>query len=152
MKSARRRAREFAVQALYQWQLSAQDPTTIAEQYGETKGFDKIDREFFLDVLNGAVRDAAALREAIKPHLDRSFDSLSPIERGVLLLAVYEFKHRPDVPFLVVINEAVELAKTFGGTDGYKYVNGVLDKLAPQLRAAEIRIRAQRPGPPNPES
>jgi transcription antitermination protein NusB len=141
MKSARRRAREFALQALYQWQLSGETPAKISQQIGQTKGFDKIDREFFADVFAGAVSNADLLREAIKPHLDRSIESLSPIERGVLLLAGYELKHRLEVPYSVVINEAVELAKTFGGTDGHKYVNGVLDKLAAQFRAVEIRAK-----------
>ena len=141
MKTDRRRSREFALQGLYQWQLSGADPATISRQLGEAKGFDKIDADYFKALLEGAVAAAAELEQAITPHLDREFRRLSPVERGILLLAGYELAHRSEVPYRVVINEAVELAKSYGGTDGYKFVNGVLDKLAAQLRRAEIRDR-----------
>ena len=137
MKAGRRRSREFALQGLYQWQLAGAAPATIARELGEAKGFDKIDADYFRALLDGVVADAAALEREIAPLLDRKFSHLSPVERGILLLAGYELKHRPDVPYRVVINEAVELAKSYGGTDGYKYVNGVLDKLAAQFRASE---------------
>ncbi|HEY7742695.1 MAG TPA: transcription antitermination factor NusB [Burkholderiales bacterium] len=137
MKTARRRAREFAVQGLYQWQLAGTDPATIARQLGDAKGFDKIDAGYFKRLLEGVVAAAPELERAIAPHLDREFSRLSPVERGILLLAGYELAHQPEVPYRAVINEAVELAKEYGGTDGYKYVNGVLDKLAARLRAAE---------------
>ena len=137
MKTSRRRAREFALQGLYQWQLAGSDAPTIARQLAEAKGFDKIDAEYFRTLLEGAISAAPGLERAIAPHLDREFARLSPVERGILLLAGYELAHRPDVPYRAVINEAVELAKSYGGTDGYKYVNGVLDKLAAQLRTAE---------------
>jgi len=139
MKTSRRRSREFALQGLYQWQLSGTDAATIALQLGESQGYDKIDAEYFRALLDGAVGAAAALEEEITPHLDRRFSELSPVERGILLLAGYELMHRPEVPYRVVINEAVELAKSYGGTDGHKYVNGVLDKLAAQLRPYEGR-------------
>ena len=141
MKTDRRRSREFALQGLYQWQLSGADPATISRQLGEAKGFDKIDADYFKALLEGAVAAAAELEQAITPHLDREFRRLSPVERGILLLAGYELAHRSEVPYRVVINEAVELAKSYGGTDGYKFVNGVLDKLAAQLRKAEMRDR-----------
>ena len=137
MKTGRRRSREFALQGLYQWQLAGAAPATIARELAEAKGFDKIDGDYFRALLDGTVADAAALEREIAPLLDRKFSLLSPVERGILLLAGYELKHRPDVPYRVVINEAVELAKSYGGTDGHKYVNGVLDKLAAQLRASE---------------
>jgi len=139
MKTSRRRSREFALQGLYQWQLAGTDAATIATQLGESQGYDKIDAEYFRALLDGAVAAAAALEQEITPHLDRRFSELSPVERGILLLAGYELMHRPDVPYRVVINEAVELAKSYGGTDGHKYVNGVLDKLAAQLRPYEGR-------------
>jgi N utilization substance protein B len=136
-RNSRRRSREFALQGLYQWQLSRTDPSTISKQLAEAKGFDKLDAEYFFALLEGAVRGAGELEEALAPCLERSFASLSPIERGILLLAGYELMHRPDVPYRVVINEAVELAKEYGGTDGHKFVNGVLDKLAARARPAE---------------
>ena len=137
MKTDRRRSREFALQGLYQWQLAGTDPATIARQLAEEKGFEKVDTEYFGVLLNGAVEAAPALERDITPLLDREFSRLSPVERGILLLAGYELKHRPEIPYRAVINEAVELAKSYGGTDGYKYVNGVLDKLAAQFRAGE---------------
>jgi N utilization substance protein B len=137
MKTARRRAREFALQGLYQWQLAGTDPATIARQLGDARGFDKIDAGYFKGLLEGTVAAAPELEKAITPHLDRAFSRLSPVERGILLLAGYELAHQPEVPYRAVINEAVELAKEFGGTDGHKFVNGVLDKLAAKLRQAE---------------
>lgn len=139
MKSSRRRSREFALQGLYQWQLAGTDPVTIAAQLGESDGFDKIDAEYFTRLLDGAVAGAAEMEQVIAPLLDRAYKSLSPVERGILLLAGFEFVHCPEVPYRVVINEAIELAKSFGGTDGHKYVNGVLDKMAAQLRAPEVQ-------------
>jgi len=138
-KTHRRRAREFALQGLYQWQLAKADPAAIARQLAEAKGFDKIDADYFKTLLEGTIAAAPELEKAIAPHLDREYRRLSPVERGILLLAGYELAYRPDVPYRAVINEAVELAKSYGGTDGYKFVNGVLDKLAAQLRAAEAR-------------
>jgi transcription antitermination protein NusB len=137
MKTSRRRSREFALQGLYQWQLAGTDAPTIARQLGEAQGFEKIDTEYFRILLDGTVAAAPALESEITPYLDRDFAELSPVERGILLLAGYELKHRPEVPYRVIINEAVELAKSYGGTDGHKYVNGVLDKLAAQLRIDE---------------
>lgn len=139
MKSNRRRSREFALQGLYQWQLAKTDTKTIALNLAEARGFDKIDAEYFFALLEGAVEHAAALEQALAPCIDRNFSALSPVERGILLLAGYEFMHRPEVPYRVVINEAVELAKSYGGTGGHKFVNGVLDKLAERLRAPEVR-------------
>ena len=141
MKSSRRRSREFALQGIYQWQLAGTEPKTIALQLSESEGYNKIDVEYFQALLEGGVANAVAMEQLIAPLLDRAYKSLSPVERGILLLAGYEFMHRPEVPYRVVINEAIELAKSFGGTDGHKYVNGVLDKMAMQLRAAEIQAR-----------
>ncbi|MBI1965503.1 MAG: transcription antitermination factor NusB [Betaproteobacteria bacterium] len=137
MKTSRRRSREFALQGLYQWQLSGAEPAAIARQLAEAKGFDKVDPEYFKALIEGAVAAAPALEREIAPLLDREYSRLSPVERGILLLGAYELAHRPEVPYRAVINEAVELAKSYGGTGGHKYVNGVLDKLAARLRAAE---------------
>jgi N utilization substance protein B len=137
MKSARRRSRELALQALYAWQLSGEGAAGLQTQLAQSKEFGKADSEYFARLLEGTIEDAVALERLIAPVLDRKPTELSPVERGILLLAVFELKNAPDIPFRVVINEAVELAKEFGGTDGHKYVNGVLDKLAATLRSAE---------------
>jgi len=138
MKSSRRRAREFALQALYQWQMSGNDLAAIEAHLVTVGGFDKADRELFDLLLRGAIKDSEALQALITTHLDRPYEELSPIERAVLLLAVFELKHHLAAPYKVVLNEAIELAKDYGGTDGHKYVNGVLDKLAVELRPGEI--------------
>jgi len=137
MKTDRRRSREFALQGLYQWQLAKADPAAIARNLSEARGFDKIDADYFTTLLEGAIAAAPEMEQAISPHLDREYKRLSPVERAILLLAGYELAHQPEVPYRAVINEAVELAKSYGGTDGYKFVNGVLDKLATQLRPSE---------------
>jgi N utilization substance protein B len=142
MKSNRRRAREFAVQGLYQWQLAGHPVAEIVAQLSESTGYAKIDADYFKLLLEGAIANAAELEKAITPALDRKFAELSPIERGVLLIGAYELVHQTDTPYRVIINEAIELAKTFGGTDGHKYVNGVLAKLAQQVRAGETKARA----------
>jgi N utilization substance protein B len=145
MKSARRRAREYALQGLYQWQLSGAAAADIRGQLAEDQHFGKADAAYFDQLLGGTIAAAESLQGAIAPLLDRKVESLSPVERGILLLAAWELKHAPDIPFRVVINEAVELAKDYGGTDGYKYVNGVLDRLAPALRPGErVGQRAPR--------
>ena len=138
-RSSRRRSREFALQGLYQWQLAHTDPVMIAAQLAETQGYEQSDADYLRELLHGTIREAAALEQAIAPGLDRAYAELSPVERGVLLIAAYEMMHHPDVPYRVVINEAIELAKAYGGTDGHKFVNGVLDKLAPRLRPWEER-------------
>ena len=137
MKSARRRSREFAVQGLYQWQINAADPTLIAADLMQAKGFAEADEKHFRALLHGVIADVEALRAQIGECIDRPIRELSPVEHAILLLGTFELKHHIEIPYRVVINEAVELAKTFGGTDGFKYVNGVLDKLAPQLRVTE---------------
>jgi len=139
MKSARRRSRELATQGLYQWLLSGGPAGEIDAQLRGAQGYDKADHEHLDAILHGVIREADALSAAISPCLDRPIDQLSPVERAVLLVATHELKHHVDIPYRVVINEAVELTKTFGGSDGYKYVNGVLDKLAVQFRPAEAQ-------------
>jgi len=137
-RTPRHRAREFALQGLYQWLMSNEDAGVIDAYIRDAHGFDKADREHFDALLHGAIRDAASLREDIVPFIDRSIDQLSPIEHAALLIGAYELKQHIEIPYKVVINEAVELTKSFGGIDGHKYVNGVLDKLAAQLRAIEV--------------
>ena len=137
VKSPRHRAREFAVQGLYQWQVGGQDEAAIETQAESVPGFDKADHELYVALLHGAMRTEVSLRDLIAPHVSRNWEEVSPIERCILLLAAFELSNSIETPYRVVINEAIELAKTYGGTDGHKFVNGVLDKLAPQLRPDE---------------
>lgn len=140
-KSSRRRSRELALQGVYQWRLVGGDGAQIEKQICAEKGLGRYDPEFFSQLLNGAVNRHADIEAAIAPHLDRELAELSPIEFSVLLLGAYELMQHPEIPYRVIINEAVELAKTFGGTDGHKFVNGVLDKLAAQVRPGEAPSR-----------
>jgi transcription antitermination protein NusB len=135
MKSARRQAREIALQALYAWQLSGDNPL---EQARSLEGFDKTDARFVENLLRGVLGRAEELRAVITPHLSREFVHLSPIERAILYIATYELTAHPRTPFKVVLNEAVELGKSFGATDGYRFVNGVLEKIAATLRPDEF--------------
>ena len=137
-RTPRHRAREFALQGLYQWLLNNEDATTVVNNIRAAHGFEKADADHFAVLLYGAIKDSVALREAFAPLIDRGVAELSPIEHAVLLIGAYELKNNLDIPYRVVINEAVELTKSFGGIDGHKYVNGVLDKLAPILRAEEV--------------
>ena len=139
MKSVRHRAREFALQGVYQWLLAGGEPAGIAAQLRDARGFEQADDKMFTQLLHGAIIESADLSLMLTPLLDRPLVELSPVERSVLLLGAYELARCPAVPYRVIINEAVELAKSFGGTDGHKYVNGVLDKLAPALRADEVQ-------------
>ena len=137
--SARHRAREIALQALYAWKLQGGDALAQARNL---EGWERCDRRFAEELLVSIPAKIDALEQSIAPHLDRSFASLSPIERVILLIGAYELAERPETPFKVVLNEAIELGKAFGGTDGHKFVNGVLEKLALGLRAEEIaRVR-----------
>jgi N utilization substance protein B len=142
-KSARRRSRELAVQGLYQWLLAAGDPGGIESHVSEANpGFEKADREYFSLLLRGAIGHAGELDATLTPFLDRATSVLSPVEHAILLLGCFELVHCPEVPYRVVINESVELAKTYGGTDGFRYVNGVLDRVAATVRPVEIQAGA----------
>ncbi|CAK7011217.1 transcription antitermination factor NusB [Saezia sanguinis] len=138
-KSARRRAREFTLQGIYQWLVSDNDPGAIDAQIRGMDGFKKSDAAHYDALLHGIIADASAIDAVLAPHVDRKTTDLSPIEHAILMLGAYELQHCLDIPYRVVINEAVELAKTYGGTDGFKYVNGVLDKVAAHLRPAEVQ-------------
>lgn len=139
--SPRHRARELALQGIYQWRLSGEEIAAIEKMTRDEKSLGRYDAEFYSDLLRGTLNRVEILRDAITPHLDRSVDELSPVEYSALLLGAYELAHHPETPYRVIINEAVELAKTFGGSDGHKFVNGVLDKLAAQLRTAEVSAK-----------
>ncbi|MEI8303518.1 MAG: transcription antitermination factor NusB [Burkholderiales bacterium] len=140
-RSARRRSRELAVQGLYQWLVAREDGGAIEAHLAEAPEFGKADREHLSALLHGVIRDLSSLHEALVPHLDRTLAELSPVEHATLLVGAYELARHPEIPYRVVINEAVELAKTFGGTDGFRYVNGVLDRVAGRLRATEVAAR-----------
>ncbi|MBS1187461.1 MAG: transcription antitermination factor NusB [Burkholderiaceae bacterium] len=137
-RSPRHRAREFALQGLYQWLLNHDSSATILTHIRNAHGFDKADAPHFEQLVVGAIRDADSLREKLTPLIDRTINELSPVEHAVLLIGAFELANHPEIPYRVVINEAVELAKSFGGIDGHKYVNGVLDKLAGKLRPDEV--------------
>ena len=143
-KSGRTRAREFALQALYQHLVGRNEAEDIDLFTRDLSGFHKADSAHYDALLHGCIAEGTELDAAIGPLLDRPLAEISPIERGVLWIGAYEFRHCVDVPWRVVINECIELAKSFGGTDGHKYVNGVLNQLAPQWRALEVQRDQQR--------
>lgn len=134
---ARRQSRRALVQAVYQWQMSDCDASKIEADFLSSGSLEKADQEFFREVLRGVLAECEALDAEIRPLLDRSLDSLDQVELAVLRLGTWELKNRIDVPYRVVIDQYVELARTFGAEDGHKYVNGVLDKLASTLRPLE---------------
>ena len=136
--SARRKSREFALQGLYEWLIGGADAGVVDAHVREHEGFDQCDAAHFDMLLHGCIREAGELDLRLAAHLDRKAEQLSPVEHAVLLIGAYELAHCLDIPYKVAINEAVELAKSFGGTDGHKYVNGVLDKTAAELRAVEV--------------
>jgi N utilization substance protein B len=142
-KSARRRSREFALQGLYQWQVGGNDEAAIEAHFHDQEEFEKADREFCLRLVRGVLAQRETLVAQISGHIDRPFAELSPIEACILLIGAFELVHHPETPYRVVINEAIELAKAFGGTDGHKYVNGVLDKLAVEIRPVEVEAKRQ---------
>lgn len=134
-KSPRRKAREFAVQALYQAAMNQQAAPEIANHLREHTDFKRADAELFNQLFFGTNSNQREYMIAIRPHLDRDEKQINPIERAILLMATHELSAMPETPHAVVINEAIEVTKTFGGTDSHKFINGILDKLAAQLRS-----------------
>ena len=152
-KSTRRRSREFALQGLYEWLLGQADAGVVDAHMREQDGFAKCDFEHFELLLHGCIAEAATIDALLAKHVDRKTAHLSPVEHGVLMIGCYELAHCISIPYKVAINEAVELAKSFGGTDGHKYVNGVLDKAAFELRPLEVEAaRARRQAASGPRS
>ncbi|MFN0317330.1 MAG: transcription antitermination factor NusB [Burkholderiales bacterium] len=137
VRGGRRRSRELALQGLYQWLINETSASDLLEQLRATEEHAQADDAYLATLIKGTTAQAIVLRGKLAPHLDREVQMLSPVEHAILLLGAYELSACPDVPYKVVINEAVELAKIFGGTDGHKYINGVLDRLAPQLRPSD---------------
>ncbi len=133
-RNSRSRSREFALQGFYEWILSNNDPSAISARIAQSEGFDGCDVPYFDRLWSGITREYRSLLSALSPFCNRSTDALSPIEKGVLVIGAWELLHEPEVPYRVAIDEGVELAKSYGGTDGHKFVNGVLDKLAATAR------------------
>ena len=133
----RSRARRRALQAIYAWQISGGNSQQLIAQFAHEQAHEVADLEYFEDLVRGVVRHRASLDEALLPFLDRTVEEVDPIERAVLRIAAYELLHRPDVPYRVVIDEALNTTKRFGAEHGHTYVNGVLDKLAGATRAVE---------------
>ncbi|MDR3391002.1 MAG: transcription antitermination factor NusB [Sulfuriferula sp.] len=138
MSGNRRKAREFAVQGIYLWLLNQQPVSDVVKQLRDEPAYAGIDETMFLALLNGVINEVPQLDQRLVKYVDRPIAELSPVEHAVLLLGAQELLHHLEVPYRVVINEAVELTKTFGGTDGHKYVNGVMDKLAAEVRSVEV--------------
>ena len=137
--AARSRARRRALQAIYAWQIGGSRMNAVIDQFRHEQDMEVADLEYFEDLLNGVERHVEAIDDALKPYVDREVGQIDPIERAALRLAAYELKYRPDVPYRVIINEAIEVTKRFGADHGHSYVNGVLDKLASALRSTEKR-------------
>jgi len=133
-KGARSRARDLIVQALYQMQIADHDVAELVSQFHERPDYERVDQKYFDDALRDICADLDALESDIDELADRPIAQLDPVERGILLLGFYELKSRPDVPFKVVINECVNLAKRFGAVDGHKYINALLDRATKKLR------------------
>lgn len=143
-RTARRRAREYALQGVYQWLVGGADGPAVEGDLIEREGLEDLEKKSDLahlrEVMHGAIERAAELRAEFAPFLDRPIAELSPVEHACLLIGTYELKFRAEIPYRVVINEAVELTKSFGGTEGFKFVNGVLDKVATKLRPEAARV------------
>ncbi len=137
-KGSRHKAREAAVQALYQWQLTQQAPEQIEHHFILDHAMDNVDLEYFHHLVREVPRHLHELDDHIVPHLDRELGEVDPVERAILRLGAFEFEFHPEIPYKVILNEAVELAKTFGAEHGHKYVNAILDKVAAALRAKEV--------------
>ncbi|HSN22527.1 MAG TPA: transcription antitermination factor NusB [Usitatibacter sp.] len=134
----RRRARELALQGIYQWLYTGASPGQVLQNLSEMEHFESADRAFLEAELKGTIGESQGLREKLEPLADRKWDEVSPVERAILLIGAWEMVHNPEIPYKVTINEAIELGKRFGGTEGHKYVNGVLDRLATSVRPEEV--------------
>ena len=144
MRSSRRRSRELALQGLYQWLYTGASASQVLTNLAEMEGFARADNDFLEAELRGVIREAPRLREQLEPLADRKWDEVSPVERGLLLIGAWELMHQREIPYRVTINEAIELGKRFGGTDGHKYVNGVLDRLATAVRPDEVAQKRRK--------
>ncbi len=138
MADKRRKARRLVLQALYQWQVANSSISQVEAEFIVDNDFEKVDKEYFRELLRGVAAEVRQIDGVLTPLLDRKVQDVDPIELAISRMGAFELMNRVDVPYRVVINEAIELAKKFGGTDGHKFVNGILDRLAPQFRQVEI--------------
>jgi transcription antitermination protein NusB len=138
MSSARRRSRELALQGLYQWQYTGADASQLLKNLADMDDYPQADAGFLESALRGVIGESEGLRAQLEPLADRKWEEVSPVERSILLLGAWELVHCREIPYRATLNEAIELGKRFGGTDGHKYVNGVLDRLAHAVRPAEV--------------
>ena len=141
--AARSRSRRRALQAIYAWQVGGNRMIQVIEQFRHEQDMEIADLEYFEDLLRGVEKNLAELDAGIRAHIDREIAEVDPIERAVMRIAAYELRHRPDVPYRVIINEALEVTKRFGADQGHTYVNGVLDKLAGEWRQVEYRSKGR---------
>lgn len=138
-RTPRHRARELALQGVYQWLCNRSSAEVVEEHIREAYGFDKADADYFVLLLHGVIAQSTTLQQQLQPFTDRPIAEVSLIERAVLLIGAYELITQLEIPYRVILNEAIELAKSFGTTDGHKYVNGILDKLAASIRQHEAK-------------
>ncbi|WP_340121749.1 transcription antitermination factor NusB [Methylobacter svalbardensis] len=144
MSQARTNARKAAVQALYQWQMAGQNLSEIERQFLEEERLKDAQKSYFIELFYGVPKNLDAIDQALSEFVDRPVDAIDPVERAILRIGVYELLHRPDMPYRVVLNEGINLAKFFGADGSHKYVNGILDKVAQQKRAVEIKAKGAR--------
>ncbi|MHA7880470.1 MAG: transcription antitermination factor NusB [Saccharospirillum sp.] len=144
--AARRKARRLALQALYQWHITSNSVSQIEAEFLSDNDMSKVDREYFSEVLRGVPATRSELDGHIETFTDRPVKDMTPVELAILRMGAYELIHRIDVPFKVIINEGVELSKIFGASEGHRYVNGVLDKLAQRLRVTEVAAGRKQGG------
>jgi N utilization substance protein B len=141
MSQARTNARKAAVQALYQWQMAGQNLAEIERQFVEEERLKDAQKSYFIELFYGVPKNLDAIDQALSEFVDRPVDAIDPVERAILRIGVYELLHRLDMPYRVVLNEGINLAKYFGADGSHKYINGILDKVAQQKRAVEIKAR-----------
>ena len=140
MSQARSNARKNVVQALYQWQMTGTSVIEIERQFSESDRLKNVQRSYFSELLRGVPKELAAIDDALKMFVDRPVEKIDPVERAILRMSIFELFHRLDIPYRVILNEAVSLSKIYGAQDGYKYINGVLDKVAHRYRADEVAM------------
>ena len=143
MSLARTNARKAAVQALYQWQMTGQSLVEIERQFLEEERLKDAQKSYFTELFHGVPKNLVAIDEALSEFVDRPVDMIDPVERAILRMGVYELLHRLDMPYRVILNEGINLAKYFGADGSHKYVNGILDKVAQQKRSVEIKSKAE---------
>lgn len=143
MSQARTNARKAAVQALYQWQMAGQNLSEIERQFLEEERLKDAQKSYFAELFYGVPKNLEAIDQALSEFVDRPVDTIDPVERAILRIGVYELLHRLDMPYRVVLNEGINLAKYFGADGSHKYINGILDKVAQQKRAMEIKSKAR---------